>query len=530
MENPAQPAPHSPERRAARWLLALWTLVNLVYIHSNGLSLGGDEAQYWDWARHLDWGYYSKPPLIAYLIAALTRLGGDTEPVIRTGAVLFSTGALWLLSALTRRIAHNDRAAFLAVGLALAMPANWVGSVLMTVDAPLVFFWALAMYAFHRAVAGSHTMWLLTGVALGLGALTKYTFFLLLLSFVLYLVIVDRRWLRTPWPYIAILIVIASLAGVVHWTAAHDWITLRHMAAIGAGGSPSPLKAIGRLGEFFGGQLGVASPILFGLFLWAVAGMATRMPRNRDAAYLFLCFITLFGFYTLVSLARKPLPNWPVAAYMAAIPALAWRWEQQPRTKNAKRWLTAAILMGCILGVATRASDILYVAAAPFTQSAERADRIQLGPISINPDKDPTNEFQGGKLLGNAIARHLRPDPQGRPPFIFSTRYQMTATAAFYTTGQPQTYCLLYDRRMNQYDLWGGWDALAGRDALFVIGGDASKAQAYIDGMVAAGAFKEGRVLEVVDIYRCKTLVRSFSITRLQHYSGLQPTPADGRY
>lgn len=529
-DTPAPAARTSPERRAVPWLLGLWTLVNLVYIHSSGLGLGGDEAQYWDWARHLDWDYYSKPPMIAYIIAALTRLGGHTEPAIRTGAVLFSTGALWLLYALTRRIARNDRAAFLAVGLALAMPATWAGSVLMTVDAPLIFFWTLAMYAFHRAVAGNRAMWLLAGVALGLGALTKYTIFLLLIAFVLYLVLVDRRWLRTPWPYIALAIIAVSLSGVLCWTARHDWITFRHMAAIGAGGSASPLKAIDRLCQFIGGQLGVASPILFIFFLWAIAALRRRMSQNRDAAYLFLCFITLFGFYTIVSLARKPLPNWPVAAYMAAIPALAWQWEAQPRTRTAKRWLTAAILIGCALGVATRASDLLYLAAAPFTGPGSSPDRIHLGPVSINPDKDPTNEFQGGRLLGRAISRHMRPDIQGRPPFIFSTRYQMTATAAFYTHGFPQTYCLFYDRRMNQYDLWGGWDALKGRDALFVIGGDAEKARAYIGGMVDAAMFRKGQLLEVVDIYRCKTLVRSFCIIRLYDYSGLTVTPSDRAY
>ena len=33
------------------------------------LDLSGDEAYYWDWGRNLDWGYYSKPPGIAWLMA-----------------------------------------------------------------------------------------------------------------------------------------------------------------------------------------------------------------------------------------------------------------------------------------------------------------------------------------------------------------------------------------------------------------------------------------------------------------------------
>ena len=41
------------------------------------LDLAPDEAHYWDWSRHLDWSYYSKGPLVAWLI----RAGGTlTEP------------------------------------------------------------------------------------------------------------------------------------------------------------------------------------------------------------------------------------------------------------------------------------------------------------------------------------------------------------------------------------------------------------------------------------------------------------------
>src|SRR2546430_1542444 len=36
--------------------------------HDCPVDLSGDEAQYWDWSRNLDLSYYSKGPLIAYLI------------------------------------------------------------------------------------------------------------------------------------------------------------------------------------------------------------------------------------------------------------------------------------------------------------------------------------------------------------------------------------------------------------------------------------------------------------------------------
>ena len=42
-----------------------------------GITLYVDEAQYWTWAQALDWGYFSKPPGIAALIALSTTLFGD---------------------------------------------------------------------------------------------------------------------------------------------------------------------------------------------------------------------------------------------------------------------------------------------------------------------------------------------------------------------------------------------------------------------------------------------------------------------
>jgi hypothetical protein len=56
--------------------------------------------------------------------------------------------------------------------------------------------------------------------------------------------------------------------------------------------------------------------------------------------------------------------------------------------------------------------------------------------------------------------------------FIFSDQYDMTSALAFYTPGQPRTYCAWVDRRMNQYDLWPAPGAeRIGCDAVLVLKG-----------------------------------------------------------
>src|SRR5690242_6829378 len=60
-------------------VVAAVTAIRVLFIATAPLELDFEEAQYWHWAQQLAWGYYSKPPLVAWLIAATTALFGDGE-------------------------------------------------------------------------------------------------------------------------------------------------------------------------------------------------------------------------------------------------------------------------------------------------------------------------------------------------------------------------------------------------------------------------------------------------------------------
>jgi len=516
-DEPAPPLPLPPQRKAFYWLLGIWTLFNFAYVHFGPFDLAADVAQYWDWSRRLALGYYSKPPLIAYVIALLTGAGGNKEWAIRNGAVLFSSGTLALIYALTARIARNERAALLAAILCIATPFTWAGSVLMTIDPLLVFFWTLAMYAFHQAVNEKPRMWWLVGLALGLGMLAKYTTLFLYISFALYLAFYDRRHLRQKGPYLALGLSLLCLSGVVYWNWQNDWVSIVHTVNIGAGSRKSLGRSIGHFGEFFAGQAGIVSPILFFFLFWNTKQLATRMKQDRNAAFLFLSFAVLFAFYALVALTRPPQANWPVAAYVAAIVGFAWVWCDRINSSAKRYWLVVGIMLGCVIGVFARSTDLLYLLS---DKTAADHSRIHLLGMTIDPDTDPTNKLRGGRELGQAVSAYLDP-PVETMPFIFSDRYQLTAWLAFYTEGRPHTYCLDTGvRRYNQYDLWGGWDKLVGRDGLFVTGGDAERAQAYIQEMVERGMFESGHLLETVTVRRGPVEIRDYTLSIMQNFSG----------
>lgn len=503
--------PMAPARALFTALIALWIAGNLAFIHLDLFDLAADEAQYWDWSRDLELGYYSKPPMIAYVMKALTKLGGHNAAAIRSGAVLFSAAGLALIYALTLRITRKERTALLAAGAVMCMPSTWAGAVIMTIDPVLAFFWVAAMYCFHRAVAGDRGMWLATGLALGGGFLAKYTIVLLVAAFAAYLLLADRRWLRSPGPWLALGVAALCSSGVLYWNWANDWVSLRHTAAIGAPERWTAGKGLGWFAEFVGAQAGVVSPILFALYLWAMWTCARRMRTDRDAAFLFLCFAALFGFYAALAFTRAPNVNWPVCAYFAAAPGFAWVWRGRPRGPAARRWLAAGLALGCLVGAAPRATGLVYAAGIP-----------------LDPRLDPTNKLRGGREIGVALSRYVHCDKDG--PFAFSDRYQMTAYAAFYTPCQPRVMCVNLGRRHNHYDLRGGWEKLIGSEGIFVTGGTADEARFWVEGLVYAGMFESGEFLEEVEVRRGNRVLHRYTLSRMRNYTGKVLTPERPEY
>ncbi|MCK6389176.1 MAG: hypothetical protein L6Q65_16485, partial [Zoogloea sp.] len=70
------------------FITALLTAYRLWVIQHLGIDLYVDEVQYWTWSQALDWGYFSKPPVIAALIAASTALLGNGLIAIKLPSLL----------------------------------------------------------------------------------------------------------------------------------------------------------------------------------------------------------------------------------------------------------------------------------------------------------------------------------------------------------------------------------------------------------------------------------------------------------
>ncbi|MDE0856041.1 MAG: glycosyltransferase family 39 protein, partial [Nevskia sp.] len=137
------------------WLLLALLLALTAYrglsLYFDGLDLYVDEAQYWTWAQQLDWGYYSKPPVIAALIALTTSACGDSAFCVKSGALLLYPFITLLIWATARRL-FGGRVAFWSATAFVLLPGVSLSSLIISTDVPFFLFWALALYAYLRAV------------------------------------------------------------------------------------------------------------------------------------------------------------------------------------------------------------------------------------------------------------------------------------------------------------------------------------------------------------------------------------------
>ena len=440
------------------WLGAV-ALLHLALIASGHWPLTPDEAHYWEWSRRLDWSYYSKGPLVAYLIALSTALGGNTAFWVRLPAVVLGllTGMLgWLLA----RRAVGEPAAALSLIFLAVMPLYAAGGLLMTIDAPFVCCWALAWWCVSRVGAERGELaWYGAGVAFGLGLLSKYTMLLFVPCVGIWLAgsPILRRWLWRREPYDGLALGLLIFSPVLIWNARHGWISLRHVLgqALGRSGAAwSPASAP----EFAAGQLAVVSPFLFLLCMTGLAWCRREGRRgDRDTLRLLLCasvpVLVAFGAWSLVS---KVQANWPAPAYFTATIAAAG-WCLRPRSGRSQRAMRN-------LSRLVAASIMLPILVAPVLLEPSLLGLLR-APVPAWLDFVPKH-VRGWPELGEAVAALAQ--QAGQPLFVASDRYQIASELAFYVPGQPRTYNVNLGRRMNQYDVWGGQETLRGRDGLVV--------------------------------------------------------------
>lgn len=299
-------------------LLILLTAYRMWVIPRLGATLYIDEAQYWTWAQHLDWGYYSKPPLIAWLIRLCTTLFGDGLVAVKLPSLVLYPAASWMLFRLGEYL-FDARIGFRA-GLALAlMPLVSALGLAVSTDAPLVFLWTAAMYFMVRAVDHDRMLdWVLLGLCAGLGVMAKYTMGAFGVSALLYLLLdpARRRILLQPRLWMALVIACVVVAPNIVWNWAHHFPTIHHTEEIThvAGNNDKH----GNLVEFLGAQAGSLGAITI-VFLIGLYHALRHQLHDKRYQFLLSFSLPLLALVVIQSIRSEANGNWAAPALVTSV-------------------------------------------------------------------------------------------------------------------------------------------------------------------------------------------------------------------
>ena len=323
-------------------LLAILLALRVLLLAITPLNLYADEAQYWRWGETLGWGYYSKPPMIAWLIHAVTSVLGNSEWAVRLPAPFLHTAGAVFLFYLGRDMYGGRTGMLAALGYAL-MPAVILSSAVISTDGVLMPFWCAALYSFWRLRAGTGA-WVSAvglGVAFSAGLLSKYAMIYFVIGIGLTLLIDrDSRRALLSLRGLAVLLVAGALfAPHMAWNAAHDFETVSHTVDnTNLGGDLiNPENAL----TFLIDQLGVFGPVSFLALIFGLFVIRSQDEGLMGRDRWLLCFtlpvlIIILG-QAVLSRANA---NWAATAYPAASVLVA-AWLVRAR-RNRPLWLAVA--------------------------------------------------------------------------------------------------------------------------------------------------------------------------------------------
>lgn len=447
------------------WRLALLACVlvtawRLLELFGNPINLSFDEAQYWGWAQAPDWGYFSKPPMVAWMIWLTTWIGGsDAEPWVRLSSPLAHIVTALSLFWVGRRVAPPALAPTAGLWSALmwiAMPGVAVSAMIVSTDAYLLMFWALALAAYGPAVATQKLRWWgLVGLWIGLGLLSKYAMLFFVLGAVLHhLWDADmRQRMKTARAWGGPLVAL-GLAGVLYfpnwlWNRAHGFASYHHTSE-NANLEHGNLFSLPHLAEFIGSQFGVFGPLLFAvllvILLWkphAViapsSAMAATEAKAVSSGRKLLLALTLppLALITVQAFLSRANANWAATAYVAATP-LVVGWLIEVGRPWRRVLMASLVLHGVAMAVLYDLEGALRVLNVPNPARYDLQKRVrgwdEAGQwLRELKDANPSTTllYLDRKILASML---YYADPQGWDAVIFNpdghvlNHYELTTT------------------------------------------------------------------------------------------------------
>ena len=314
-------------------IIFVFTLIRIVILITSDLGLHGDEAQYWSWSQDLDWGYYTKPPFIAWLIYTTTSVFGNMEWAVRLGSPLLHAGTSFLCAIIAEKL-YGQKAMIWTGVVFLTLPAVSFSSCIISTDVPLLFFWSLSLYSMIAILESKHLVWAISlGVAVGLGLLSKYAMGYFFICTIIACILIEKyRWfLLSPHMILALTVALCIIAPNIFWNMSSGWATVAHLGDnINLRGELFNIK---NTASFLAEQIGIFGPILFCIMLLCTA--KSIIGKSAPHETWLLCYVLpIIGIVTVQAFLSRANANWAATAYIAGtILVTGWL------IRNGPKWI-----------------------------------------------------------------------------------------------------------------------------------------------------------------------------------------------
>ena len=455
---------------AIRWPVVTIGVVSyaliLKLIFMGCVNLIPEEAYYWNYAQHLDWGYLDHPPMVAWLIWLSTSIFGKSEVSVRLPAYICWIIAGMFMFRLTLNL-YDRTAAFRTILLLAVLPIYFGLGFFMTPDAPLYAAWAGCLYFLERAlIAQNRRAWWGVGLCLGLGMLSKYTAALLGLGTLMFLLINrrSRHWLFRPEPYIAALTAVILFSPVILWNLRNGWMSFIFQGSNRwTGGHDFSLHLL------IGTILLLLTPtamlaIVRVLLPHKLEGASAVPTNNKKQQYFWAVTFTLvpLSVFVIYSLLYKPKLNWTAPIWLAVIPLLAWDmvppWSQIKGSLaqfSRRLWMPTIMALLFIDGGAFYYISLGLPGAGPMT-----ADRL----------------FGEWRILANSVEtveRRVKLETGSKPVIVGMDKNFISSELSFYDSidhdGSKNTGGVhFFGSRSLMWAVWFPRSAAVGRDILMI--------------------------------------------------------------
>jgi len=461
------------------WIYRLFVLLNSPY------DLYLDEAYYFNWAKHVDFGYYSKPPMLSWLIYLTTSIFGDSEVAIKIGSMLLYPITTFVIYLIAKELFDKKVALYTAL-IFFTLPSVWMSSMIISTDVVLLLFWSLALLFFIKALyhdRGSDWIW--AGLFSGAGLMSKYNFIFFLISVILVLALIPkfRKHFQNKNLYITIVIAFVVFLPNLIWNYNNDFVSFSHTSDLS--GMKEKVFHPNKFFEFFGLQFLVFGPILF-YYFWVMV-FKRAIVKNEKYLILFLFAITTLAVIMILTFYSRSYANWAAVTYVSAtIMVVAYLIEQKK-----EKLLKLSVVIHTLLAVVFFHYHTLAA----------------LAGVELTRKIDPYKRVSGWSDVGAQIVKAHKEYPN---TILLTDGRTEVAQFDYYT--KEKTYIWNPTHVMeNQYHITRDLNRQKGKDFLFVSDEGVDGMSAFFDSVKPAGR---------VNVSMYPDYNRSYNLFVLRNFKG----------